>query len=167
MDPMTDTFNPDDHDLFETHYFEDFAVGNTFPIPSRTMTDANFQVFQAASGDNHPIHYDREYCKKRGHRDLLAHGFQVAIQTCPGAGQLPHMAGDAVIAFIEQSSRFLAPVYANDTLYPRLTIKELLPQRSTGVMVLRSTVHNQDGVLVMEGEQKLLLRKRNAEPKSS
>jgi acyl dehydratase len=24
-----------------------------------------------ASGDNHPIHYDREYCKARGHRDLL------------------------------------------------------------------------------------------------
>ena len=77
------------------------------------------------------------------------------------------MAGDALIAFIEQSSRFLAPVYANDTLYPRLTIKEMLPQRSTGVMVLRSTVHNQDGVLVMEGEQKLLLRKRDAEPKPS
>ncbi len=163
---MSETFNPDDHNLFETHYFEDFNVGDSFPIPSRTMTDANFQVFQAASGDNHPIHYDREYCKRHGHRDLLAHGFQVAIQTCPGAGQLPHMTGDAMIAFIEQSSRFLAPVYANDTLYPRLTISELVPQRSTGVMVLRSTVHNQDGELVMEGQQKLLLRKRQPDPKA-
>lgn len=163
---MSETFNPDDHELFTVHYFEDFKVGDSFPIPSRTMTEANFQVFQAASGDNHPIHYDREYCKRHGHRDLLAHGFQVAIQTCPGAGQLPHMLGDAMIAFIEQSSRFLAPVYAGDTLYPRLTIKELKPQRSTGVMLLRSTVHNQDGELVMEGEQKLLLRKRNPEPKT-
>lgn len=163
---MSEAFNPDDHNLFETHYFEDFNVGDSFPIPSRTMTEANFQVFQAASGDNHPIHYDREYCKRHGHRDLLAHGFQVAIQTCPGAGQLPHMMGDAMIAFIEQSSRFLAPVYANDTLYPRLTISELVPQRSTGVMVLRSTVHNQEGELVMEGHQKLLLRKRNPDPKA-
>ena len=70
-----------------------------------------------------------------------------------------------MIAFIEQSSRFLAPVYAGDTLYPRLTISELQAQRSTGVMVLRSTVHNQDGELVMEGKQKLLLRKRNPDPK--
>ena len=160
---MTETFNPDDHRLFEDHFYEDFKVGDSFPIPSRTMTEANFQFFQAASGDNHPIHYDREYCKRHGHRDLLAHGFQVAIQTCPGAGQLPHMLGNAMIAFIEQSSRFLAPVYAGDTLYPRLTIKQLQPQRTTGVMILASTVHNQDGTLVMEGEQKLLLRKRNPE----
>jgi acyl dehydratase len=163
---MTEAFDPEDHKLFEDHYFEDFSVGDSFPIPSRTMTEANFQVFQAASGDNHPIHYDREYCKRHGHRDLLAHGFQVAIQTCPGAGQLPHMLGDAMIAFIEQSSRFMHPVYAGDTLYPRLTVAELQSQRSTGVMILRSTVHNQDGELVMEGQQKLLLRKRNPEPKS-
>jgi acyl dehydratase len=155
-----DAFDPAAHDLFEANYFEDFKVGDTFPIPSRTMTDANFQIFQAASGDNHPIHYDREYCKKRGHRDLLAHGFQVAIQTCPGAGQLPHMLGDAMIAFLEQSSRFLHPVYAGDTLYPRLTVADLVAQRSTGVMVLRSTVHNQEGKLVMDGMQKLLVRKR-------
>ena len=162
---MTEPFDPNAHRLYDDHYFEDFKVGDSFPIPSRTMTEANFQVFQAASGDNHPIHYDREYCRRHGHRDLLAHGFQVAIQTCPGAGQLPHMAGDAMIAFIEQSSRFLAPVYAGDTLYPRLTIDEMRPGRSTGVMVLSSTVHNQDGTLVMEGEQKLLLRKRYPEPK--
>src|SRR6056297_541370 len=166
MTQVDTAFNPDDHDLFEAHYFEDFAVGDTFPIPSRTMTDANFQVFQAASGDNHPIHYDREYCRRRGHRDLLAHGFQVAIQTCPGAGQLPHKLGDAMIAFIEQCSRFLAPVYADDTLYPRLTITALEPGRTTGVMVLRSTVHNHEGVLVMEGQQKLLLRKRHPDPKN-
>jgi acyl dehydratase len=163
---MTETFNAQDHNLFEPHFFEDFKVGDSFAIPSRTLTDANFQVFQAASGDNHPIHYDREYCKRHGHRDLLAHGFQVAIQTCPGAGQLPHMLGEALVAFIEQSSRFLRPVYAGDTVYPRLTISELIAQRSTGVMLLRSTVHNQGGELVMEGTQKLLVRKRHPEPKT-
>ena len=46
---MSETFNPDDHNLFETHYFEDFNVGDSFPIPSRTMTDANFQVFSPHS----------------------------------------------------------------------------------------------------------------------
>ena len=157
-----DPFDPTKHVFGPPHYFEDIEIGRTFYIPSRTLGDANFAAFQLASGDNHPIHYDREYCNRRGHRDLLAHGFQVAIQTCPGAGQLPHMLGDAMIAFLEQSSRFLHPVYAGDTLYPRLTITELVPQRSTGVMVLQSTVHNQEGELVMKGQQKLLVRKRKA-----
>lgn len=158
---MPTRFDPDEHNVTETRYFEDFAVGEVFRSPSRTLTDANFQVFQAASGDNHPIHYDREYCRRHGHRDLLAHGFQVLIQTCPGAGLLPHYLGPALIAFIEQSSKFLAPVYAGDTIYPALEIVELVPQRTTGIIVLQSTVHNQDSVLVLEGRQKLLAHKRN------
>lgn len=159
MDP---NFDPDKHHVTETRYFEDFEVGEVFRSPSRTLTDANFQLFQAVSGDNHPIHYDREYCRRHGHRDMLAHGFQVLVQTCPGAGLLPHYLGPALIAFIEQSSRFLGPVYAGDTVHPALTITDLKPQRTTGVITLRSTVHNQNGELVLEGEQKLLARKRSA-----
>jgi len=41
-------------------------------------------------------------------------------------------------------------------------VAELLPGRTTGVIVMRSTVHNQHGVLVMDGMQKYLLRRRQA-----
>ena len=156
-------FHPENHRFGESRYFEDFQVGETFYIPSRTMSDAYFAAFQLASGDNHPIHYDIEYCRARGHEGLLAHGFQVACQTAPGAGNLPHVIGDAMVAFIEQSSRFLRPVYSGDTVYPMLEIAELQAGKTTGVMVLRSTVHNQKGELVMEGEQRLLVRRRNAD----
>ena len=47
----------------ETRWFDDFTIGETFYIPSRTMTDALFAAFQLASGDNDPIHYDVEFCK--------------------------------------------------------------------------------------------------------
>jgi acyl dehydratase len=154
------TFDPAAHRFCEPRYFEDFEIGEMFYIPSRTMTDAYFAAFQLASGDNHPIHYDVEYCRARGHDGLLAHGFQVLIQTAPGAGILPHVVGDSLVAFVEQSSRFLKPVYAGDTVYPLLEITDLKPGRTTGVITLRSTVHNQRGELVMEGEQKLLIRKR-------
>ncbi len=141
-------------------YFEDFKLGETFAIPSRTVTDAHFLAFQAASGDNHPIHYDREYCRRHGHKDILAHGYQVVIQTAPGAGIFPHLVEESLMGFIEQSSRFLKPVYSGDTLYPMLEVAELKPQRTTGVLTLRNTIHNQDGELVLEGTQKFLLRKR-------
>lgn len=141
-------------------YFEDFVMGETFYIPSRTVTDAQFIAFQSASGDNHPIHYDRPYCRAHGHRDLLAHGLQVLIQSAAGAGVFPFLVENSLKAFIEQSSRFLAPVYVGDTLYPLLTVSEITPQRTTGVLGLTSTIHNQDGVLVMDGLQRYLLRKR-------
>ena len=107
--------------------FDDFRTGDEFPIPSRTVTEAHFALFQALSGDNHPIHYDREYCKSQGHRDLLAHGFQVLAFTAAGAGQFPHVLGESLIGFVEQSSRFLKGVFPGDTLH--LTVRRI-QQRS-------------------------------------
>lgn len=146
-----------------THYFEDLELGQRFPIPSRTMTDALFAAFQLASGDNHPIHYDVEYCRRHGHPNMLAHGFQALIQTAPGAGDFPRFIGASLVGFIEQSSKFLKPVYAGDTLYPMLEVAELTPQRTTGVVVLRSSVRNQRGETVLEGMMKFLVRRRTAD----
>lgn len=148
------------HQMCEQRYFEDFKVGERFNLPSRTMTDALFAAFQLASGDNHPVHYDVEYCRAHGMPHMLAHGFQVLIQTAAGAGMFPHMVEDSLKAFIEQSSRFLHPVYVGDTLYSSLEVTELAPGRTTGVLTMRSQVLNQDGVCVMDGTQKYLLRKR-------
>ena len=143
-----------------TRWFEDFRVGEVYEIPSRTQTDALFAMFAAASGDNHPIHYDRHYCQARGHRDMLAHGLQVLGQTAAGAGRFPHELGDALIGFLEVSARFLRPVYAGDTLYARLEIVALEPGRSTGVIAMKASAHNQDGELVLEGLHRYLVRKR-------
>src|SRR3989337_327993 len=111
-------FSPETHRFAEPRYFDDFRVGERFYIPSRTMRDALFGASQLASGDNHPIHYDRPYCRARGHRDLLAHGLLVAAQGAAGAGIFPHVVGASLIAFLDQSSRFLKPVYTGDTRYP-------------------------------------------------
>jgi acyl dehydratase len=154
-------FDPVTHRFGEPRYFEEMKVGETFYLPSRTLTDANFAAFQTVSGDNHPIHYDIEYCRRQGHPGLLAHGFQVLAQTAAGAGLFPHVVGESLIGFIEQSSRFLKPVYSGDTVYSLLTVTALTPGRTTGVITLRSTVHNQRRELCMEGEQKYLVRKRH------
>lgn len=146
------------HKIVPQRGFEELEMGEIFKSPARTVTEAHFSAFQAVSGDNHPIHYDKEYCAAQGHAGLLAHGFQVLSLTAPGAGLFPHVIGDSLIGFIEQSSRFLKAVYPGDTLYPQLEVTELTPQRSTGVVTLRSSIHNQDGARVLEGEQKFLLR---------
>lgn len=156
---MNETFDPKLFHVAEPRSFSELRVGETFRSPSRTVTEAHFAAFQVLSGDNHPIHYDIEYCRARGHRGLLAHGLQVLAFTAPGAGSFPHVIGDKLIAFIEQSSTFSRPVYVGDTLYPTLTITALIPQRTTGIVVMAATIHNQNAELVLSGEQKFLLRK--------
>jgi acyl dehydratase len=157
-------FDPATHRMVaQQRWFEDFVLGERFVIPGRTMTPAIFTAFQTASGDTHPVHYDVEYCRARGMPDLLAHGFQTLIHTAPGAGLFPYLVEESLV-FLEQSSRFLKPVYAGDTIYPALEVTELTPGRSAGTVTLRSTVFNQRRELVLEGLQKFLLRVRPAQP---
>jgi acyl dehydratase len=156
-------FDPAGHRMVsQQRWFEDFTVGERFVIPSRTMTAAVFAAFQTASGDTHPVHYDVEYCRARGMPDLLAHGFQTLIHTAPGSGLFPFMVEESLVGFLEQSSPFIKPVFAGDTLYPALEVSELTPGRNTGVVALRSTVFNQRRELVLEGLQKFLIRRRPA-----
>ena len=152
-------FDPKTFHVTEQRAFADLKAGEVFRSPSRTVTEAHFAAFQSLSGDNHPIHYDAEYCKARGLRGMLAHGLQVLAFSAAGAGSFPHMIGDALIGFIEQSSKFLKGVYVGDTLYPQLAIRGLILQRTTGVVVMAATIHNQNSELVVTGEQKYLLRK--------
>jgi len=149
-----------EHRLAPQRWFEDFTLGEIFNLPSRTMTEAIFLAFQAASGDNHPIHYNVEFCRAHGMPHMLAHGFQVAIQTAAGAGMFPFMVEESLKAFLDQSSRFLAPVFVGDTLYPSLTVAKLEPQNTTGILTMASSVRNQKGVVVLDGTQRYLLRKR-------
>jgi acyl dehydratase len=72
----------------------------------------------------------------------------------------PYFVEDSLVGFIEQSSKFLKPVFAGDTVYPALEIDELTGGRTTGVVGLRSTVHNQRRELVLEGRQRYLIRRR-------
>ena len=140
-------------------YFEDFSIGDKYLIPSRTQTSGIFSMFQAASGDNDPIHYDLEYCKKKGHPEMLAHGLQVMIQTAAGAGTFPSEVRDSLIGLIEISGKMLKPVYREDTLYPELIISNLISQNTTGILEMKATIKNQKNILVFEGFHKYLIKK--------
>ncbi len=142
-------------------YFEDFSIGDKYVLPSRTQTSAIFSMFQGASGDNDPIHYDKEFCKQRGHPEMLAHGLQVLIQTAAGAGTFPSEVRDTLLGLIEVSGKMLKPVYREDTLYPELVISNLISQNTTGIIEMKALVNNQNNVLVFEGFHNYLVKKKN------
>ena len=142
-------------------YFEDFLIGDRYLIPSRTQTSAIFSMFQGASGDNDPIHYDKEFCKKKGHPEMLAHGLQVLIQTAAGAGSFPSEVRDSLLGLLEVSGKMLKPVYREDTLYPQLIVSNLISQNTTGIIEMKALVNNQNNILVFEGFHKYLIKKKS------
>ena len=148
------------HKLIVSKYFEDFSIGENYEIPWRTQTSAIFTMFQAASGDNDPIHYDKEFCKKKGHPEMLAHGLQVLIQTAAGAGSFPSEVRDSLLGLIEVSGKMLKPVYREDSLFPQLIVSNLISQNTTGIIEMKALVNNQNNVLVFEGFHKYLVKKK-------
>src|ERR1700742_655209 len=155
---MTDSFRPEDWRVLKLRGFDELRVGEEFKLPSRTMTEANFAAFQPVTLDTHPTHYDDEYCKRLGHPGPLAHGLQVLSFTAAGAGLFPHVIGEKLIGFIEVNAKFLKGVFPGDTLYPALTITELTPQKTTGIVAMRAPIHNQMPELVLDGMHRYLLR---------
>lgn len=154
---MSTTFDPTKHLLVPAKKFEDLKVGDIFRAPSRTLTDAHANAFQAVSADNHPIHYNVEYAQAHGHSAPVVHGLQVLAFTAPGATLFPHYIGDSFIAFTSVSAKFLGEVHAGDTLYSELEIIDLSEVNGNGQVTTKASIHNQRGELVLEGQHTYLL----------
>ena len=65
-----------------------------------------------------------------------------------------------MVAFLEQSSRFLKPVLIGDTIQPELEVSELIPKTKVGVLRLKTRITNQRDEVVLEGTHAYLIKKR-------
>jgi len=145
-------------------FFEDFAIGQRFDFGRRTVTDAHFAMFAAISGDNHPIHYDDTYAAGTRFGRRVAHGLLLVAMTAMGAAEISHRLNDSMVAFVEQSTRFINPVFVGDSVTVRAEVAELVPKSKVGLMRLAIWMLNQRGETVLEGTQSYLLRQGERRP---
>ena len=154
-------FDPDHYNLAQTRYFEDFELGERFPSPPRhgwrsAVSGVSDRIWRQPSDSLRPRVLPRPGPSRPagawvpGVGADCAWGRHVAAPSGRFAGGIHR----AVLQVPGASLRGLI------LCTPMLEIVELRPQRTTGVMVLRNTVHNEKGELVLEGSQSLLVRKR-------
>ncbi len=125
--------------------------GEVFEGPVRTLTDAHFRLFSEVSGDTHPFHHDAEYTRATRFRKPVAHGLLLASLTALGASTGKDRCHGFV--FIEQSSRFLQPVFTGDTIRPQLTVERAWREGHRQFCRFRTEITNQRGEKVLEGFQ--------------
>ena len=145
------------------------GVGRTVTLGSHRFEPEEIKTF-ARKFDPQPFHMDEKSAQNSVFGRLCASGWHTASMwmrynvekraepAWSGPGPDPQFGPSPGF----RNLKWLKPVYAGDTLYPRLAVAGLKPQRTTGVLTLASTVHNQKGWLVLEGEQKYLLKRREA-----
>ena len=148
-------------ETFGRHY-EDFEVGHVYEHrPGRTITQTDNIWFTLLTMNTHPMHFDEEYAKASEFgRCIVCSPFTVALMVGMSVSDVSQKA----IANLGWSDiRLTHPLYAGDTLYAEsevLSKRESNSRPGAGVVSVRTTGSNQDGVVVCTFERTMLIARR-------
>jgi 3-oxoacyl-[acyl-carrier protein] reductase len=139
--------------------FADIRVGDTESIV-KEITEADVRRFVELSGDDNPLHVDREYARSTPFKDIVVHGMIGAslVSTVIGT-RLP---GEGAL-WMSQSFDFALPVRLGDVLTVSCTV--LKKNERERILDLEATATNQDAATVLSGRgQVRVLERRVAAP---
>jgi len=130
--------------------FEDIKVGDKASF-SKTISESDVYGFAGITGDFNPVHVNADFAAKSRFKQRIAHGMLTAslISTVLGT-DLP---GVNTI-YLSQEVKFLSPVFFGDTLTSEAEVIE--KREDKRILVLKTTVVNQSGTLVVDGQAKVM-----------
>lgn len=119
---------------------------------TRAISDADIAAFADLTGDRNPLHLDDAFAARSRFGRRVAHGLLSAGLVSAVLGtKLP---GPGAI-YLQQTLRFVRPVYPGDTLTATVEVTGCDGGRRTAT--LRTTCADQRGRIVLDGEAVVLL----------
>jgi len=114
---------------------------------SRRISMDDIRLYAALSGDCNPVHLDDGYAATTQFGRRIAHGMLVASLISATLGN--DLPGPGCL-YLGQTLKFLAPVFPDDTVTATVEVIAIRPDKP--IVTLRTTVTNQNGELVVDGE---------------
>ncbi len=142
-------------------YLEEFEIGKMYSSPARTITDADVVNFAGVSGDFNPLHMDDEFGKQNSFGKRIAHG-ALGFIISTGQSNLMGIYDGTTIAFVECTVKYTAPLCIGDTVHTEVTPVEIRHSSKPGKGILKQDLKlvNQDGKVIMESMQTLMMKSR-------
>jgi acyl dehydratase len=113
---------------------------------SRTVEEADIELFTRISGDRNPLHYDEAAARASRFGEIIVQGgVTSAILNAVVAERLP---GPGTV-FLNVNWNFRAPVRPGDEVTGAVEVVEVREDKP--ITRLRTTVTRQDGTVVLEG----------------
>lgn len=112
----------------------------------KTITEADVLLFAGVTGDMNPVHINDVYAQTSMFKKRIVHGGLVSslFSTVLGT-QLPGMG----TIYLEQNSKFIKPVYLQDTIKAVVEVEEINLEKNK--VKLKTTAYNQNGEAVVIG----------------
>ncbi len=142
-------------------FYEDYAVGDEFITPARTVTETDVTMFAALSGDYNRLHTDAEYAAQGPFGERIAHGL-LGLSLIIGLIYRTEIDPDGAVAFLGLSWKFSGPIKFGDTIHAIIHISSMRPTRAPdrGIIIQATQLLNQRGELVQSGELTMMLKRR-------
>ncbi len=113
---------------------------------SRSISDRDIELFTELTGDRNPLHYDADAAARSRFGGIIVQGGvtsgllnAVVAEDLPGPGSV----------FLHVDWSFRAPVRPGDVITAEVEVLELREDKP--ISTLRTTISNQDDVVVLEG----------------
>ena len=136
---------------FDRVTIDDCSVGQVATLV-RTISEADVMTFATLTGDYNPVHVDADAAAASSFGGRIVHGMLTAsLLSTVLAMQLP---GPGAI-YLSQTLRFLRPVRLGDTVTAQVQVTAI--DVATRRMTLATTIRNERGKMVVEGEASVQL----------
>ena len=148
---------------YEPHHYEDFEEGEEFISVGRTVTESDFVMHSALSGDWTELHTNKEYAEDQDFGERIAHGPMTFVQAT-GFVYRTGIVERTAYAFLGMNYMDLPnPVNIGDTLQLEMVVsnKKEVGREDVGLVVLDTEMENQEGTTVFEGDMKFLIKKND------
>jgi len=147
--------------MSKERYWDDAQVGDECISPTYTVTKERILAYADLTGDHTPVHVDEEYARNSHFGALVAHGlFGLSIadglKTQSDYRFLPGMS-------LGWSWDFRSPIKVGDVLHVKFRVGSMRTSNSKpawGIVVLPAELINQDGIVVQQGEHRLMIPRR-------
>lgn len=142
-------------------FLEEFKLGEEYESIGRTVTEADVSNFAGVSGDFNPLHMDEAFGKQNIFGCRVAHGALGFIISTGLSNQMGIYEG-TTLAFIECTVKYTAPLHIGDTVHVVIIPREARPSSKPGKGILKQdlTLVNQEGTVIMESAQTLMMKTR-------
>jgi len=149
--------------------YENFEVGDVYRHPlGRTISSADNTWFTLLTQNTAPLHFDHHYASNTEFgRPLVNSCFTLALVT----GQSVTDVSQNVMANLAWDEvRMPHPVFEGDTVYSESEVldkRESTSRDNVGIITVKTTGYNQDGVVVITFRRTLLVYRRGHQPSSN
>lgn len=142
------------------NWYEDCAIGDAFTTGGIVVTESLIQAFAGLSGDFFDLHMDDRFARDLGFKGRVAHGILGLALTDGLKNRAEHRF--RAIASLGWNWKFAGPIFVGDRIHAEVAVlaKRETKRPDRGIVTLAIKVKNQDGQVVQEGTNELMISRR-------